>query len=248
MNPFRLLALLLLSIFGAAVSAAAPGVDQTLEATARESYNFKYILDDRVVISVQDGIATLTGRAPYSDLRTLAADTVRSIPGIRRVNNRVVVDSTIPEYSDAWIALKVRNSLRVRTGLDPTRIQLSVTDRMLRLSGTVATAQQKQLAERYAGELVWVRGVANEVSVSPATPEDAPFEGTMDDASISTQLKYLLDNEGLTTAPRAAIVTQNGIVSIVGHAVSAAEKTHVSSIAATIRGVKTVRNDMLVRP
>lgn len=238
---------LLAAAFFPAGLTAAPAVDRVIERAARESYNFNSILDARVQVTVLDGIATLTGTAHDRDLRSLATDTLLGIPAVRAVNNRVIMETSISEYSDRWIALKLRNCLLMKTGIDATRISIDVSNQVARLTGAVVSAEQKQLAEKYARALNWVRSVSNELVVDnpPPAPAAAPASPPMDDASISALLKYCLRDERLITLSRTEITTSDGVVLISGPAESEAEKTQVSTCALSIRGVISVRNNMV---
>src|SRR5882757_6752354 len=87
---------------------ASTATDRKIEDAAKASYNYRTVLEDHVKVSAKDGIVTLTGVVQDKDDKALAADTVENLPGVTSVKNEIVVKSTVPEYSDSWIALKVR--------------------------------------------------------------------------------------------------------------------------------------------
>jgi osmotically-inducible protein OsmY len=69
----------------------------------------------------------------------------------------------------------------------------------------------------------------------------------MDDASITSQVKYSLLSHRSTSALSTKVITEDGVVSISGVADSDAEKSLVSKLAQDTRGVKSVVNDMTVK-
>jgi osmotically-inducible protein OsmY len=238
--------LLAAAFFTLGLAAASPS-DRVIEQAARTSYNFTTILEARVQISVENGIAALTGIAHDRDLRSLAADTVSGIPNIVGVNNRVIVDTSVHEYSDPWIAMKLRNSLLMRAGIDAARISAEVRDQVATLTGTVESAEQKELVETCVAALNWVRSVKNELVVDATALASPAANPAMDDASISALLKYRLKDERLLTLSRTRITTRGGVVLVTGHAESEAEKALISSSALGIRGVNSVQNTMLTK-
>ncbi len=221
--------------------------DRVAEAAARESYNFRVILEDRVKISVENRIATLTGTALDRDLAVLAIDTVRELPHVSVVNNQLILDTSIPEYSDAWAVIKVRLRLLMRTGVDVMRIRVKIAGQVATLEGFVGSADEKKLAGVYTGELAAIREVKNELVVEAAAAAQTAESVRVDDASISALVKYALGGERLLAASQTKIATSNGAVVISGSADSEAEKARVFALATTIRGVRSVTNNLIVK-
>lgn len=69
----------------------------------------------------------------------------------------------------------------------------------------------------------------------------------IDDASITSQLKYALLTQKSTSALKTKVKTNEGVVMITGEASSDAEKSLVTKLAQTVRGVRSVNNEMTVR-
>lgn len=243
LNSFCLLLFLAVGSNGVA---ATPNQDRAIERSARESYALKAILDDRVHVSVNAGIATLTGSAHDRDLRSLAANTLLGIPAVTGVNNQIVLQTNITEYSDAWIALKLRNRLSVQKGVDSARIEIQVINQVVRLRGSVAHQEQKELTEEYAKRTAWVRSVKNELLVVPSLSSTASPEA-IDDASVSALLLYALNDDRLLQVSNIKISTLNGVVVISGFTESEEEKELVTNHASCIRGVVSVKNNLLIR-
>jgi len=68
----------------------------------------------------------------------------------------------------------------------------------------------------------------------------------MDDASITSQVKFELLDHRSTSALKTKVTTKDGVVIISGNADSDAEKDLVTKLASDIRGVRSVDNQMTV--
>jgi len=70
----------------------------------------------------------------------------------------------------------------------------------------------------------------------------------VDDATISTRVKARLAQDPVASAMRTEVETQDGVVQLSGFAASQAEKAKAAEIAGQVPNVKSVRNDIIVRP
>ncbi len=223
--------------------------DSQIEDAAKASYNFRAVLNDHVKAHSDNGVVTLTGRVEDRDQKALAEDTVRNLPGVVSVVDKIKVESEPAEHSDAWIALKIRSSLLFHANVSAADTKVDVTNGTVLLTGTVANAAQKDLTEAYAKDIEGVQSVTNELTIkeNPSMDSSSSVSVTMDDASITSEVKYALLSHRSTSAIKTKVTTKDGVVMISGDANSDAEKDLVSKLASSIRGVKSVDNDMVVR-
>jgi len=226
---------------------ASSSTDSKIEDAAKASYNYRTVLADQVNVKVSDGVVTLTGTVQDRDDRALAEDTVNNLPGVVSVDNQIVVKSDIPEHSDAWIALKVRGTLLVKANVSATDTKVDVKDGIVTLSGTATSGAQKDLTEAYAKDVDNVKAVRNEMVVEAPAPGSSTVAEVIDDASITSEVKYALLSHGSTSALATKVTTVDSVVSITGVAGSDAEKDLVTKLAQDTRGVKSVVNDMTVK-
>ena len=226
---------------------ASSGTDGKIEDAAKASYNFRTVLENKVSVSAHEGIVTLTGIVADRDLKSMAEDTVSNLPGVLRVDNQITLDPALKEHSDSWIALKIRYQLLVHANVSYSNTKVDVKDGVVTLTGTAENLAQKELTAEYAKEIDWVKSVKNEIVVAeaPAKPETAG--DTVDDLSITTQVKYALLTHKSTHALKTKVTTTDGVVVITGKAANDAEKTLVGKLASNIRGVKSVTNNMTVK-
>jgi hyperosmotically inducible protein len=226
---------------------ASSATDSKIEEAAKASYNYKTVLEDHVRVQAKDGIVTLTGTVQDKDDKALAADTVENLPGVLSVKNEITVKPTYAEHSDAWMALKIRGRLLVKAHVSASNTKVAVVDGNVTLSGTADNSAQKELTEVYAKEIDWVKSVKNDIVVrdQPATGETVGEK--IDDASITTQVKYALLSHKSTSALKTKVITTDGVVRLTGDANSDAEKALATKLAEDVRGTRSVTNDMIVK-
>ena len=70
----------------------------------------------------------------------------------------------------------------------------------------------------------------------------------IDDATITTQIKGRFVENTDVAASSIRVETLNGVVLLSGFAKNGTERTTAESIARRVNGVKSVRNEILVRP
>lgn len=257
------LSVLLLLLASPIALFASSDTDRKIEDAAKGSYNFKTVLDNQVSAKASEGIVTLTGTVQDKDDKALAADTVGNIPGVLSVKNEIKVESTIPEKSDAWMALKIRGTLLVKANVSATNTDVAVEGGNVRLTGTADNLAQKELTTEYAKGIDGVKSVTNDIVVKEqvamadnskadkdrtGSPQSLTVGEKIDDASITTQVKFALLNHKSTSALKTKISTTDGVVSISGEAANDAEKSLVTKLATDVRGTKSVKNEMTVKP
>ena len=225
---------------------ASSSSDRKIEDAAKSSYNYRTVLEDNVKVKAHDGVVTLTGTVQDQDDKALAADTVENLPGVTSVNNEIVVKSSYPEKSDSWIAFKIRSRLLVKSHVSAASTKVSVNDGNVVLTGTADNVAQKELTAAYAKDIDGVKIVQNEIIMKEMAPGTTVGE-KIDDASITSQVKYALLSHKSTSALKTKITTTDGVVRVTGDANSEAEKSLVTKLAQDVRGTKSVTNDMTVR-
>jgi osmotically-inducible protein OsmY len=225
----------------------AASTDRQIEDAANSSYNYRVVLNDSVKASSDNGVVTLTGTVQDHDQKALAEDTARNLPGVISVVDKIDVQSEPAEHSDAWIALKIRSELLVHANVSATSTKVDVNNGVVLLTGTVDNLAQKDLTEAYVKDVKGVKSITNDLVVKEPSSTDSTVSETMDDASITSQVKYALLTHRSTSAIKTKVTTKDGIVMLSGDADSDAEKDFAGKLASGIRGVKSVDNEMVVR-
>ena len=70
----------------------------------------------------------------------------------------------------------------------------------------------------------------------------------VDDAAITAAIKAKFVDDKIVSAGSISVETLNGIVQLSGFAQSAAEKNQAEQIARSSKNVRSLRNDIVVRP
>jgi hyperosmotically inducible protein len=70
----------------------------------------------------------------------------------------------------------------------------------------------------------------------------------VDDTVITTEVKSKFASDPTVAATSISVETLNGTVQLSGFAKSSAEKSQAESITRGVKGVKAVRNNIIVRP
>ena len=225
---------------------ASSATDNKIEDAAKASYNYRTVLEDHVKVKAKDGVVTLTGTVADREAKNLAADTVENLPGVVSVNNEIKVESAYPEHSDAWMAVKIRSRLLVKANVSATSTKVNVQDGNVTLTGTADNSAQRELTGVYAKDIDGVKAVQNDIVLKDRAAGE-PLSDSIDDASITSQVKYALLSHKATSALRTKVTTIDGVVRITGDAKNDAEKALVTKLATDVRGTKSVTNDMSVK-
>jgi osmotically-inducible protein OsmY len=227
----------------------AAGMDSRIESSAAKSYTFKTTLkEDSIKTQSKDGVVTLTGTVAEASHKSLAEDTVASLPGVKSVDNQLVVSGEQPaEHSDTWITTKVKTALLFHRNVSASGTTVYTKDGVVTLQGVASSQAQKELTAEYAKDIDNVKSVNNEMTIA-ATPATAgeTLGDKIDDASITAQVKSSLLSHRSTSALHTTVSTTDGIVTLSGIAKNDAEKSLVTKLATDINGVTSVVNNMTI--
>jgi osmotically-inducible protein OsmY len=229
--------------------ARAAGTDSRIESAAAKSYTFKTTLkDDSIKTDSKDGIVTLTGTVAEASHKSLAEDTVASLPGVKSVDNQLVVSGEQPaEHSDTWISMKVKTALLFHRNVSATGTTVYTKDGVVTLQGVADSTAEKELTTEYAKDIDNVKSVNNEMTVAQTPSVASETTGDkIDDASITAQVKSSLLTHHSTSAIHTGISTTDGIVTVTGVAKNDAEKSLVTKLCTDISGVISVVNNMTI--
>ncbi|HEY8553060.1 MAG TPA: BON domain-containing protein [Burkholderiales bacterium] len=126
--------------------------------------------EGRIAVTVDGGVITLSGEVVSRAHKRLAAVLAWWTPGCRNVINALAVRPAGRDTDD-----EIRDAVELVLNKDPIvhsgRIDAEVRDGRVTLRGTVATREEKRLAERDVWYIEGVRDVANALEV---------YEGPLD--------------------------------------------------------------------
>ena len=106
-------------------------------------------------------IVLIIGQTPTPRQRALAYELVSSVPGIKRIYNRLTMaapSSSLARANDAWITSKVKTMMLAKSGLHSTQIKVITENGVVYLMGVVGR-KQAQLATNVARRVDGVQEV-----------------------------------------------------------------------------------------
>ena len=236
-----------LAFLMASAPVQASKTDSRIESSAKQSYVFKtYLKSDDIKIQSVDGVVSLTGTVSEESHRSLAQETVASLPGVKSVDNKLEVKGEGPaEKSDAWLTTKVKTMLLYHRNVS-AMTEVDTKDGVVTLKGKADSQAQKDLTTEYAKDVEGVKDVKNEMTVAKASKKSQTTGQKIDDSSITAQVKMALLYHRSTSGLNTSVSTKNGMVTLSGKAGNAAEKDLATKYANDVNGVKGVKNGMTI--
>ncbi|MHB8455911.1 MAG: BON domain-containing protein [Acidiferrobacterales bacterium] len=244
---FAALFLSAIAMFVTSTAVLASNVDQRIESSAKNSYVFKTDLKrDDINVKSTNGVVTLTGKVGEEPHKSLAEDTVASLPGVKSVNNKLEVKGVQPaENSDAWLTTKVKTALLFHSNVS-AMTNVSATNGVITLRGGATSLAQKDLTTEDVKAIEGVKQVNNEMTVSGKSGKTPSIGRNIDDASITAEVKMTLLSHRSTSSVDTNVKTRNGVVTLGGEAENSAEIDLVTKLVSDVKGVRRVKNDMTV--
>jgi osmotically-inducible protein OsmY len=231
------------------VSVRASETDDRIQSSANDSYVYKtYLKDDSIKTISNDGVVTLTGTVSEASHKALAQNTVESLPGVKSVDNQLVINGDQPaENSDGWLSMKIKGALLFNRNVSAVNTQVYVTDGVVTLKGQADSQAQKDLTGEYAKDIDGIKSVDNQMTIGEIVNKPVQAkDNKIDDASITAQIKMAFLTHHSTSAFKTGVETTNGIVTLSGNATSGAGKDMATKVASDINGVTSVVNNMTI--
>ncbi|MBI5118205.1 BON domain-containing protein [Candidatus Poribacteria bacterium] len=215
----------------------------------------------QIDVSASDGVVTLSGAVATDIQKQLAEEVARSIKGVERVQNDLVISRTLtlapdmPERTlgekldDLTIVASVKTALLLNQNIRANRIEVSSNRGAVVLGGTVESPAEAELARKIAEDIDGVVSVEIRFG-APANGRETGDRSIMkkaDDARIVAQVRAALmvnrniDSSEIEASSREGIVTLTGIVN------SGAEKDLAQEIAKDCWGVQGVVNELRIK-
>ncbi|MCR9294454.1 MAG: BON domain-containing protein [bacterium] len=209
-------------------------------AIARDAY----IGNLSIQVAVRNGSVELTGVVPNLYHADLASEEVSQVPGVWSIDNRLVVESQLllsmlPKTADdAELPQVIQQELAIDPSLDVSKINVAASDGEIRLSGTVASFQQRRSAARLARMVVGVSSVDNQLQVAAANRSDG---------DIQAEAKFILESDSLLSTQPIEVQVDQGTVVLSGQVGDLASRIHAGRIVGRIRGVRSIANRIEVK-
>ena len=102
----------------------------------------------------------------------------------------------------------------------------------------------------YTGKLLVAAMVASTLVMGgcAVTRDQSTVGQYVDDSAITTQVKARFAESPVVSAMAISVETLNGTVQLSGFAKNASERSTAESIARSVKHVRSVKNDIVIRP
>ena len=131
----------------------------------------------------------------------------------------------------------MKPDFKLEKGVFPNDVDVSTSQGIVTLSGSVANLLAKERAVKIAESIRGVRGVIDRITVTPVSRPDEDIR-----KDILTALKQ----DPATESYQVAVSVQDAVATLSGSVGSYAEKQLAARIAKGVKGVKEVRNDVTI--
>jgi osmotically-inducible protein OsmY len=164
------------ALFLTSVSVFASEADDRIVSSAKQSYVFKtYLNDDEIQIASKNGIVTLTGTVSEEAHKSLAKETVSSLPGVTSVDNKLAIkgkntmskkiEAVGDSIDDASITAMVKTTLLYHRSTSALNTTVESKEGVVTLGGKAKTASEKDLAAKLVSDVHGVKSVINTMTI-----------------------------------------------------------------------------------
>lgn len=172
------------------------------------------MVGSKVEVSVENGIATLSGTALSIEQAERAAARAMSTTDVRAVVNQLrIID---PVAKDGVLAERVLQRLSKSEAIDSSRIRVIVDERRATLTGQVGSWDEQELAREIATEIPGLKEINNRIEVT--------FDTVRTDTAIKAQILHMVHDDPLCDGITIDVKVKDGVVSLGGEVGSTGEK------------------------
>lgn len=159
------------------------------------------------------------------------------------------VDSSLNKVGDfmddSTITARVKAALIDDKNIRSSDISVKTENKVVTLSGSVDSAEQKDLAVNAAKTVKGVTTVNDQLNV--VAEKSASLEGYAGDTAITSQVKAKLLADDIVPSRKVTVETRDGTVHLSGTVDSRQQADRTADIAKAVSGVKNVENNLSVK-
>ncbi|HDT6554848.1 TPA: molecular chaperone OsmY [Raoultella ornithinolytica] len=159
------------------------------------------------------------------------------------------VDSSLNKVGDfmddSTITARVKAALIDDKNIRSSDISVKTENKLVTLSGSVDSAEQKDLAVNAAKTVKGVTTVNDQLNV--VAEKSASLEGYAGDTAITSQVKAKLLADDIVPSRKVTVETRDGTVHLSGTVDSRQQADRAADIAKAVSGVKNVENNLSVK-
>src|SRR3954468_6954206 len=193
----------------------------------------------RIVLCADDRTVTLTGTVRSYSEKCCAEKIAREIRGVVDVKNDLEVRLTIGNYrTDEGLERLTSEILQNHTSLCDPLPRITVRDGWLTLDGVVTADVQKRCAEESLRDVAGIRGIANNIVVTPAANGGGAAEA----------FEAAVRRRAAIAVRELKVEVSDMTMTIYGEVASCAEHDALIELASRRRGIARVEDHVTVQP
>jgi osmotically-inducible protein OsmY len=220
----------LLLLFMCSPLQATPGLsDRSIsDAVENELQADPFVSAPWIDIATQDGIVTLSGRVDNLQAKRRATRITETVKGVRAVINTIEVQPIVPR-TDKELRDDIEMALLADPATDAFKIDVAVEDKVVTLSGTVNSWQEKELCAKIARGVKGVEELKNGILFEYA--EGRPDDEIKQDILQTLRWDVLIDHALVDVDVIEGHVVLSGVVGSLAEKRRAIAKAYVSNVA-----------------
>jgi hyperosmotically inducible protein len=149
------------------------------------------------------------------------------------------------EYvDDSTVTAKVKAALIADSKAEAHHIDVETFRGVVQLSGYVESESERTAAVADAKKVAGVKSVRDNLQVR----NDRSAGTATDDSMLTAKVKSALFANPVTKARQINVATAEGVVQLSGFVDSAAEKSTATEVARSVAGVRSVKNELEMKP
>jgi len=160
------------------------------------------------------------------------------------------IDSSMKQagnyMDDSAVTAKVKAALVDDSAIKSTDISVKTDAGVVTLSGFVTSQDQAEKAVTLAKSVEGVKSVSDKLHVRDS--KTSSVGGYAGDAATTSEIKAKLLADDIVPSRKVKVETTDGVVQLSGTVENQAQSERAEGIAKAIDGVKSVKNDLTVKP
>ncbi|ARB83735.1 MULTISPECIES: molecular chaperone OsmY [Yersinia] len=197
----------------------------------------------RSMIAVVLGTALMSGSVFAEETMLNKTNNVVDSTGAKLDSSMKKVDNYM---GDSAATAKVKSALLEEKSLKSTDISVETNHGVVTLTGFVTSQAEAETAVEIAGNVEGVKSVSDKLHVKDQKSQSvSEYAG---DAATTSSIKAKLLADDIVPSRKVKVETTDGVVQLSGHVESKAQSDRAESIAKAVNGVKSVKNDLSIKP
>ena len=212
--------------------------DSQLQLDVMEELKWEPGVDhEHIGVSVTDGVVSLSGTIGSYAEKLLAEKTVRRVKGVRGVAEDLQVRyDWQPKTSDAQIAKRVADILEWDPLVPRNRINVTVEDGVVKLTGKVEWNYQRDLVIEDTAKISGVVRIDNMVEVAPPVTT----------ATVRHRIEEAFERQADLEAEKISVQAQGSKVTLTGRVSSWSKRNLAERAAWAAPGVAQIEDKLVI--